>query len=458
MKSLIPFDPLDEKTASNVTVSEAKVTIPAGKYREAVSKSVASATQATPSISINSSTGLITASATQSAGYVTSGTKSATSQLSVQAAQTITPGTSNKTIASGKYLTGTQTIIGDSNLIPANIVAGKSIFGVNGSFSLSNMQLVVICTGTNTITATKDGVTKTAIGTQDTFGFNDLTVGTWSVKASNSQGMSKTQSVSITSVSKTKFIQIAYNTIPEFTYNGTYEIVDDNDNKITSSTGNWKIRFLTSGTLKFTNLNGAYDGIDVFLVGGGGAGGSGYSSGNSRYGGSGGGGGYTKTIKNINVQNLYTSWSIVIGSGGAVVSLSAGGSGGKTSAFGNSVNGGSGGNVYDVSSKGGNGGSGGGGAGGYQDSPGSGGSNGSDGNKGTGGAGGIGQGTTTREWGDSTHKNLYSPGGGGTSFDAGNKGKGAGLNGNNSGAGGNAGYSRATEAGSSGIVIIRNKR
>lgn len=90
------------------------------------------ATQATPSISVSSG-GLITASATQSAGYVTEGTKSATKQLTVQAAQTITPGTSNKTIASGRYLTGTQTIKGDANLKAANIAKGVSIFGVTGT-------------------------------------------------------------------------------------------------------------------------------------------------------------------------------------------------------------------------------------------------------------------------------------------------------------------------------------
>lgn len=48
------------------------------------------ATQATPSISVDSN-GKITASATQSAGYVASGTKSATKQLTTQAAKTITP-------------------------------------------------------------------------------------------------------------------------------------------------------------------------------------------------------------------------------------------------------------------------------------------------------------------------------------------------------------------------------
>lgn len=91
------------------------------------------ATQATPSISVSSG-GLITASATQTAGYVTAGTKSATKQLTVQAAQTITPGTSNKTIASGRYLTGTQTIKGDANLVAGNIKSGVSIFGVAGSY------------------------------------------------------------------------------------------------------------------------------------------------------------------------------------------------------------------------------------------------------------------------------------------------------------------------------------
>lgn len=90
--------------------------------------------QATPSITVNSS-GLITATATQSAGRVSDGTKSATKQLTTQGAQTITPSTSNKTIASGIYLTGTQTIKGDANLKAANIASGVSIFGVTGTHS-----------------------------------------------------------------------------------------------------------------------------------------------------------------------------------------------------------------------------------------------------------------------------------------------------------------------------------
>ena len=67
-------------------------------------------TQATPSISVNAD-GLITASVTQSAGYVTAGTKSATQQLPIQAAKTVTPSDTQQTaVASGKYTTGAVTV------------------------------------------------------------------------------------------------------------------------------------------------------------------------------------------------------------------------------------------------------------------------------------------------------------------------------------------------------------
>lgn len=68
------------------------------------------ATQATPSITVSSG-GLITASATQSAGYVASGTKQATKQLTTQAAKTITPSTSSQTaVAKNVYTTGAVTV------------------------------------------------------------------------------------------------------------------------------------------------------------------------------------------------------------------------------------------------------------------------------------------------------------------------------------------------------------
>ena len=67
------------------------------------------------------SSGLITATSTVSAGYVSSGTETNTYQLATISATTYTPTTSDQTIASDKYLTGAQTILGDANLLAENI-------------------------------------------------------------------------------------------------------------------------------------------------------------------------------------------------------------------------------------------------------------------------------------------------------------------------------------------------
>ena len=57
-----------------------------------------------------------------------------TGTMPTQGAQTITPGTTAKTIAAGRYLTGTQTIQGDADLKAANIKSGVNIFGVTGTY------------------------------------------------------------------------------------------------------------------------------------------------------------------------------------------------------------------------------------------------------------------------------------------------------------------------------------
>ena len=80
---------------------------------------------------VNASTGVVTASVATSGYLDTSATK--TLQLTIKSSATITPGTTDQTIAAGQYLTGTQTIKGDANLIPGNIISGKSIFGVSGN-------------------------------------------------------------------------------------------------------------------------------------------------------------------------------------------------------------------------------------------------------------------------------------------------------------------------------------
>lgn len=155
---------LQEKTVAPTT--SAQTVTPDSGY-DGLSKvtvnAMPTATQATPSIEVSSG-GLITAKATQTAGYVAEGTKQATKQLTVQGAQTITPGTADKTIAAGRYLTGTQTIKGDANLLPANIKSGVSIFGVAGTLEEGSGGGTGVTIETNTLYVTVSGYTKNVNG------------------------------------------------------------------------------------------------------------------------------------------------------------------------------------------------------------------------------------------------------------------------------------------------------
>ena len=219
------------------------------------------------------------------------------------------------------------------------------------------------------------------------------------------------------------------------TYTGTCQYIDDGD-------GNWKIKFLTSGTLNLkNNLN-----VDIFVVGGGGGGISGQ--------GGAGGGGYTRTYSDISVPA--GTHTVEVGNGGV-----SGANGGKSYFMNTSYaanGGGAGGGYYQaLGGAGGSGGSGGGG-GGHLYGSGAKGSAGSFGNNGgtgagnpddgaPGGGGGSGQGTTTCEFGQGTTSGCNS---GVTAYSKG--GGTGGENKNNSGNGGTNG------SGSSGIVIIRNRQ
>lgn len=238
------------------------------------------------------------------------------------------------------------------------------------------------------------------------------------------------------------------------------------------------IPYQTKGKITFTSSQNwqvpyGVTSVDVFLVGGGGGGGSAYMT---TIGGSGGGGGYTKTQKNIAVTpGGYIP--IIVGSGGSGGSggsSSNNGSSGGASSFNSSLtaNGGSGGSYNTV---GGSGGSGGGGGGNNTSNAGAGGSDGSNGVYGSLGNG-TGQGTTTKEFGETTGT-LYSGGGGGgtgagSSPGAGGTGGGgsggnkitgyASTGTNNTGGGGGGGGSIGSSnslasggKGGSGIVIVR---
>lgn len=204
-------------------------------------------------------------------------------------------------------------------------------------------------------------------------------------------------------------------TLPEFTYTGNYELIDDGD-------GNWRIKCKTSGTLTFTDKDQI---LDVFMVGGGGG---------APYGG-----GYTRLDSSVSVSKS-VQYTVVIGAGGYTIDTQNATDGGDTS-FGALTP--AGGGKKGTTTVGGDGGSGGGGR-----ANGAGGSNGGNGAAGGEAAGGTGQGTTTREFHE-TAGDLYSRGGGAVVGV-----NGAGLTGANSGAGGK--YSDSS--GSSGIVIVRNHR
>lgn len=63
-----------------------------------------------------------------------------TGQISSKAAETITPTTSDQTIAANQYLSGAQTIKGDANLTAVNIASGVTIFGVVGSLTSATIS------------------------------------------------------------------------------------------------------------------------------------------------------------------------------------------------------------------------------------------------------------------------------------------------------------------------------
>lgn len=178
---------ITQRSSTDLTVSGATVSVPSGFYENNASKAVASGS-ATPASSISGTsatvstgTNTLTLSKTVSntpqvtAGYVASGTAgnssvSLTANVTTKGTATITPTTSNQTIASGTYLTGTQTISGDANLVAGNIKSGTTIFGVTGTYSGGGGSLTV-ATKTATHTATSQTLSFSSLSGQPKYWF-----------------------------------------------------------------------------------------------------------------------------------------------------------------------------------------------------------------------------------------------------------------------------------------------
>lgn len=225
---------------------------------------------------------------------------------------------------------------------------------------------------------------------------------------------------------------------PAYTYTGSSTLIDDGNY-------NWRIKFLSSGTLTFSSL-GNGNSIDMFCVGGGGGGA--YLAG--------GGGGYTST--SLSTLNVGTAYTITVGAGGAGSSGGGVAGTGGTSSFHSIVS--AAGGVKGVhNGKAGDGGSG----GSTKASTGytvQGGKDGANGGGDDSSKIGIGQHTTTREFGESTGT-LYSTGGDclnnyytGADYPR-NPNTGDGGNGSGTVSSGGA---PPSGGGGSGIVIIRNHR
>lgn len=168
---------------------------------------LADVTQATPAITVDAA-GKITASATQTAGVVAAGTKSATKQLPVQAAKTVIPSASVQTaVGEGVFTTGIVTVAAVYAVIDVTYPSGSVCTCSNGSVTLTAKDttgkaiFVIPSAGTWTVTAvsgsksTSKAVSITAEGQVETV---ELTYGLYIFK--NGSGLTSGYSIKSNSI------------------------------------------------------------------------------------------------------------------------------------------------------------------------------------------------------------------------------------------------------------------
>lgn len=115
--------------------------------------------QAAPTIDV-SSTGKVTATVEQGAGYVAGGKKTAEFLIDTTSGGTVTPTTSSiKVAAAGTYNPSDISVLGDADLVPTNIVRGVDIFGVTGTAGITATD-----DGAGNVTITMTGVSGISVG------------------------------------------------------------------------------------------------------------------------------------------------------------------------------------------------------------------------------------------------------------------------------------------------------
>ena len=134
---------LNIPTGYNSTAQYYTLSVANGSATGPSSLSGTSATVSTGTNTLTLTKTGVSTTPTVSAGYVSSATASTatvtlTASVTTKAAATITPGTTNQTIAAGTYITGTQTIVGDADLVGSNILSTANIFNVQGTVVVQN--------------------------------------------------------------------------------------------------------------------------------------------------------------------------------------------------------------------------------------------------------------------------------------------------------------------------------
>ncbi len=121
-------------------------------------------------------------------------------QIPSLAAQTILPGTADKTIANGQYLAGTQTIKGDPGLVSGNIRKGVRLFGVTGAMESSFLATLTVTVDVGAVVTAKNGDTEvSALSTTGTVVLELPSEGTWAVTAVRGVAQYNTVHVTVTS-------------------------------------------------------------------------------------------------------------------------------------------------------------------------------------------------------------------------------------------------------------------